>query len=262
MATLLGVTVVDVQVNPAVLEWPGVRDAALAAEAAGFGAFHVFDHLAGVALGGDSMIESFSLLGALSQATSTIELGTMVVNVWNRQPGTLVTAAASIVELSQRPFHLGIGAGTSPTSEWAREQIAAGHHVEPQLAVRHQRVQQVLDLARATWTTDRDDDLASFPLPSPTPSVLVGVKSIALATIAGRSADGINVPWNHPKRVEILAAANVAAGNRPFTRTAYHIYQAELLDPDHPKRVDMTERRIDRLVLAEFGSSPSFPDSV
>ncbi len=255
-------TIVDIQVSPAVLDWAGIREVALAAESAGFGAFHVFDHLAGVALDGDTMIECFSLLGALSQATTTIELGTMVVNVWNRGQGTLVVAAASIATLSGRPFHFGIGAGGAPTSRWAREQIAAGHHVEPDLAARHERVRHVIELARATWATDRGEELTTFPLPSPVPTTLVGVNSTALADLAGRSADGINVPWNHPKRDEFLAAANAAAGDRPFIRTAYHVYDADLLDPEHPKRVAMTEQHIDRLVLAEFGSSPLFPASV
>lgn len=255
-------TLVDVQVNAAVMEWPAIRDAALAAEEAGFGAFHVFDHLAGLPLGGTSMIECFSLLGALSEATTTIELGTMVANVWNRAPGTLVTAAASIAHLSGRPFHFGIGAGSSPSSRWATEQHAAGHPVAPAVEVRHRRVEEVLALAAAEWSRVRPEELSTFPLPSPTPTTLVGVNGVALARIAGRMADGINVPWNHPKRVEIMTAADVAAAGRPFVRTAYHVYAAELLDPAHPKRVEMTESRIDRLVLADFGSSPTFPSSV
>ena len=255
-------TIVDIQVSPAVLSWSGIHEAALAAEAAGFGAFHIFDHLAGVALGGETMLECFSLLGALSQVTTTIELGTMVVNVWNRQPGTLVSAAASIANLSGRQVHLGIGAGASPTSRWAREQHAAGHELEPDLARRQQRVVDVLDLADRTWSLERDDELATFPLPSPRPSILVGCNSPSLATIAGRHADGINVPWNQPRRDEILAAADDAAGDRPFVRTAYANYDEAVLDPTHPARLEMDAARIDRLVLADFTSSPSFPARV
>lgn len=255
-------TIIDLQVSPAVLDWSEIREHALAAEAAGFGAFHAFDHLAGLPLGGDSMIECFSLLGALAEATSTIELGTMVANAWNRQIGTLVTAAASIAHLSGRGFHLGIGAGTSPASSWAAEQHAVGHHVEPDVAVRHDRVRQILELAASTWARDRPAALATFPLPSPTPTLIVGVNSVALARIAGRLADGINLPWNQPRRDEILAAANHEAGERPFLRTAYHTYDRDLLDPSHPKRTEMAARRIDRLVLAEFGTSPEFPTSV
>jgi len=255
-------TILDLQVSPAVNDWAAIRDIALAAESAGFGAFHVLDHLAGLPLGGDTMIESFSLLGALAEATTTIELGTMVVNVWNRQIGTLVTAAASIAHLSGRQFHLGVGAGAPPTSRWASEQHAAGHHVEPDLGERQQRVQDVIDLAAASWVPDRAPHLSTFPLPSPAPSIIVGANSIALSQVAGRVADGINVQWNRPRRDDYLAAANEAAGDRLFIRTAYHTYDPALLDREHPTRLEMTERRIDRLVLAEFGASPQLPANV
>lgn len=244
------------------LAWPAIRDVALEAEAAGFGAFHVFDHLAGVALGGDSMLECFSLLGALAEATSTIELGSMVVNVWNRQIGTVVAAAASIADISGRPFHFGIGAGASPTSRWAAEQLAAGHHIERDVEARHQRVQDVLDLAASTWSADRPSELSTFALPSSVPSVIIGVNSVQLSRLAGMSASGINVPWNHPRRAEFYAAADAAAGDRPFVRTAYHVFEPELLDAEHPTRVEMAEQRIDRLVLAHFGTDPKLPASV
>ncbi|MDW3213034.1 MAG: LLM class flavin-dependent oxidoreductase [Ilumatobacteraceae bacterium] len=251
--------IVDLQVSPAVLDWSEIRDIALAAESAGFGAFHVFDHLAGLPLGGTSMIECFSLLGALAEATETIELGTMVVNVWNRQAGTLVSGAASVTALSGRQFHLGIGAGASPTSPWAAEQHAVGAYVEADVAARHERVLRVLDLAGATWRSDRVETLATFPLPSPAPSIIIGVNSTVLARMAGERADGINLQWNRPRRDDYLAAANEAAGDRPFARTAYHTYDRALLDPDHPTRREMADRRIDRLILADFDGSPDLP---
>lgn len=256
------VTVIDLQVNPAVLDWPAIRDVALAAEATGVGAFLVFDHLAGLPLGGSSMIECFSLLGALAEATSTIELGTMVANVWNRRPGTLVTAAASVTHLSGRPFHLAVGAGASPTSRWAAEQIATGAHVEPDVATRHQRVSDVIELAGAQWSPDRPEALSTFPLPRHRPSIMVGVNGLVLARLAGSIADGIVVPWRHERRNEMFDAANEAAGDRPFIRTTYHVYDPDLFDPEHPVRAEMSERRIDRLVLAEFGTVPKLPASV
>jgi alkanesulfonate monooxygenase SsuD/methylene tetrahydromethanopterin reductase-like flavin-dependent oxidoreductase (luciferase family) len=245
-------TVVDIQFSPANTDWATLKAAALAAEQREFGAVFVFDHLAGQPLGGTSMLECFAVLGALAEATTRIELGTMVANVWNRQVGTLVSAAASIVVMSGRPFHLGIGAGASPTSPWAAEQHAAGAYVEPSVETRHARVQEVLELSARQWSPGRDGDQATFPLPTPPPTRIVGVNSERLSRIAGRSADGINLPWSHPRRDAFLAAANESAGTRPFLRTAYTTYDADLLDPTHPDRVAMTERQIDRLVLAVF----------
>lgn len=245
-------TIVDIQLSPACTDWATLRAATVEAERRGFGAVHVFDHLAGLPLEGHTMLECFSLLGALCEVTERVELGTMVANVWNRQAGTLVSAAASITLMSERRFHLGIGAGASPTSPWADEQRRVGAHLEDDLAARHARVDHVLDLVEAQWADDRDDRFATFPLPHPRPITVVGVNSVRLSRLAGRRADGVNVQWRNPRRDEFLAAADDAAGDRPFLRTAYTSYSAELLDADHPERVAMTERRIDRLVLAVF----------
>lgn len=245
-------TIVDIQLSPATTTWPLLRDATIVAEERGFGAVHVLDHLAGLPLGGSTMLECFGLLGALCEITSRVELGAMVANVWNRQVGTLVSAAATIALISGRRFHLGIGAGASPSSTWAAEQHAVGAVLEPDLDLRHARVQEVLDLSTAQWSAVRDDRFATFPLPDPRPIRIVGVNSVRLSRLAGRSADGINVQWRQPRRDEYLAAANEVVGERPFLRTAYTSWAPELLDPGHPDRVAMAERRIDRLVLAVF----------
>jgi len=244
------VTVVDIQLSPACTDWATLRAATIEAERRGYTAVHVFDHLAGLPLDGHTMLECFSLLGALCEVTERVELGTMVANVWNRQAGTLVSAAASIALMSGRRFWLGVGAGAAPGSLWAEEQRRVGARLEPDLGERHARVEQVLDLADQQWADERDESVATFPRPSVRPVTIVGVNSVRLSRLAGRRADGINVQWRTPRRDEFLAAVDDVA--RPFLRTAYTQYHPDLLDPDHPERRAMSERRIDRLVLAVF----------
>jgi alkanesulfonate monooxygenase SsuD/methylene tetrahydromethanopterin reductase-like flavin-dependent oxidoreductase (luciferase family) len=256
------VTVVDIQLSPTRCEWSELREASLAAEELGFGALWVFDHLAGVAVGGTTMLECFTLLGALAEATSTIELGTLVANVWNRQAGTLVSAAASVAIISGRQVHLGIGAGTSPRSPWATEQHAVGADLQDSIVDRHARVAHVLDLTEQEWSPDRSREYATFPLPSPVPTRIVGVNSVALSRLAGARADGINTPWAHARRDEFFAAADAAAAEvgRTVGRSVWAHYDAALLDPEHPTRREMTAARIDRLILVELGR-PSFTRS-
>lgn len=254
--------IVDLQANPAALAWGEFVEVALAAEAAGFAAFHVYDHFAGVALGGDTMLECFTLLGALTQVTSTIELGTMVVNVWNRQVGVAVAAAASVAILADRPTHLGIGAGTAPASQWAIEQRAVDADLESDIAVRHRRVAQFIDLADAQWRVDRDEQFATFPLPTVRPSIIVGVNSIALSELAGSKAAGVNVRWTHPRAVQFLEAARRAAGDRPCALTAYAEWNRDLLDAEHPERVAMAAAGIERLILVVSQGRPDLPDRV
>ncbi len=189
---------IDVQFSPARNSWPVLRDAAQAAEAAGFGAVWVYDHLAGRSLRGDGMLEAFTLLGALATTTTTIELGTMVANVTTRSPGVLAVAATSVTEIADRPMLLGIGAGSSPRGPWAAEMDAVGQPIEPTQSGRHARVEQTLDLLDAIWSPDREEQFATFPLPHRRPPVYLGVNSVVLAELAGRRADGVNVRWHHP----------------------------------------------------------------
>jgi alkanesulfonate monooxygenase SsuD/methylene tetrahydromethanopterin reductase-like flavin-dependent oxidoreductase (luciferase family) len=244
---------IDIQISPANCSWPELGDAALAAEQAGFAALWTFDHLAGVALGGTTMLECFTLLGALAQRTSTIELGTLVANVWNREPGTLVTAAASVALISGRRFHLGLGAGTSPGSRWAFEQHAVGRPLAASIEDRHQRLEHVLDLTEAEWRPDPDDQYRTFPVPPIPPTRIIGVNSVRLSQLAGRRADGINMPWHHPRRDEFMAAAAAAAGGRGLLQTVWSYYDPAILDPEHPERQAMRAAGIDRLILAELG---------
>lgn len=245
-------TVVDLQISPANLTWPELRDAVRRAEDDGFGAFWVFDHLAGQPLLGTTMLDCFSLLGALTELTERIELGTMVVNVWNRQIGTLISAAASVAIMADRPFHLGLGAGANPATRWADEQRAAGASLAPSIEERHARVEATIELARRMWDRDRGEQYATFPLPPRPPTLIIGVNSVRLARLAGRIADGINIQWAHPRKDEFFAAMEEAVVGRPFLRTAYADYDPALLDPSHPDRIEMAERRVDRLVLSRL----------
>jgi alkanesulfonate monooxygenase SsuD/methylene tetrahydromethanopterin reductase-like flavin-dependent oxidoreductase (luciferase family) len=249
---------IDVQFNPARNEWPALRDATLAAEVAGFDAAWVFDHLAGRSLGGDGVLEPFTLLGALAATTTSIELGTLVANVANRQPAVLAAGAASVASIADRGVLLGIGAGTSPRGRWAAEMHVVGQPIEPSVERRHALVEQTIDLLEAMWAPDRGEEWSSFPLPRRAVPVIVGASSVALARIAGRRARGINVAWHHPRRDELLAAAGdaFAASRRSgdFAVTVWAKWDDALLDGDHPERRAMAARRVDRLVLSEHGA--------
>ena len=88
--------------------------------------------------------------------------------------------------------------------------------------------------------------------------MLLGVNGLALATLAGRRADGVNVGWEHPRRDELLATAVAARGDRDgFLLTAWTTWAPELLDADHPQRRAMAACDLDRLVLVvPAGVSP------
>jgi len=251
----------DIQLTASHADWSILRDVALKVENDEYDALWVVDHLAGVPFGGQRSLDCFTFLGALAEATTTIELGALVANVWNRQVGTLAVAAASVSEISGRRFLLGVGAGTSPNSRWAAEQHAVGAEIESEMSVRHRRVEDLLDLTDAMWRADRADQFTTFPLPSPVPPRIIGTNSIELSELAGRRAEGVNVAWNHPRRGELLDVARRAADGRPFQTTTWLPWSREIIADDHPVRVEIAAANIDRVILAVVDNSAEFLSS-
>ncbi len=260
---------IDLQLNPATMPWPGLRAGAEAAEESGFGALWMVDHLAGRSMGGDTMLECFTTLGALAASTRSIALGTLVVNVNNRSPGLLAVAAATLDRIAERPTFLGLGAGASPASTFASEQIDAGHHIEPTLAGRHALVAHQLDVLDLLWS-DTDPDRSDFPRPARPPHVLLGVSSTPLARMAGSRTDGVNVRWHDAAAGELIAAARSAraarsvdhegGARRPFLVTVWARWDPALFDAEHRDRIAMAAAGVDRLILLAI--DPVTPDEI
>ena len=86
------------------------RDLAKKAEASGFHALYVADHLGTTA-------SPFAALTAAALATSTLKLGTYVANAGIRGPLALASDAATVDMISNGRLVLGLGAGHTP-AEW------------------------------------------------------------------------------------------------------------------------------------------------
>lgn len=250
--------ILDVQFNSATTPWPEMRDAVLAAEAAGYGVAWVVDHAAGQVMGGDSMLECCTLVGALAATTSTIGIGTLVANVWNRPLGVLAAAAATAQQIAGGRFWLGVGAGASPTSAYGAEHAALGIELSDSMAVRQHRVIEFLELARTMWTTGQLNGVSGFPQVTDRIPIVIGVNSLALARIAATAldgtVDGINVRSNHPRLEAIIDAAREAlpTGRAPLVITTWARTSEAIRDPDSEQRADFARIGIDRLIVVQF----------
>ena len=56
--------------------------------------------------------DSFALGGAIAAATSRVTLGTAIVPAYNRTPAVLAMSAATLAELSEGRFVLGLGSSS------------------------------------------------------------------------------------------------------------------------------------------------------
>ena len=248
----------DLQINPGNTIWPIARDAALAAEAAGFKTLWTVDHLAGDVMRAPDMPECFTLLGALAGVTSKIELGPLVVNVGNRHPAILANSVATMQQISGGRFVLGLGAGASPNSPFAAERLAIGLLPPEKIADRHAAVINALDVMDEMWSPTRRAEFAAFPMPKPRPQVIIGANSVALAKIAGARTNGINIRATHERAGEILAAAQLAHANsgvdKPFTVSVWEHYDEALLRGDDPRLKTWRSWGVDRAILLMFKS--------
>lgn len=89
-------------------------DSAKAAEAAGFDTVLVMDHfyqLPGLGAPDNSMLECYTLLGALAQHTSKVRLGALVTGNTYRNPAILAKCITTLDHVSGGRAQLGIGSG-------------------------------------------------------------------------------------------------------------------------------------------------------
>ena len=248
--------IIDLQINPGVAPWPVIRDAARAAEEAGFGALWTMDHLQGSVMRAPDMPECFSLLGALAAATSSISLGPLVVNVSNRHPGILANAAATVQHVSGGRLLLGLGAGSGPNSPTAAEKRAIGMTPLPTVAQRHSALESALDVIDELWSPERDSKFESFPRPDPAPPILLGVNGEKLARVAGRRTNGVNIRATHDNARSVVTVAldehRASGRSGPFHATLWDFYDESLLDPRDERRATWESWGVNRLILIMF----------
>lgn len=161
-----------------------IADAARRAEDAGFDMVLLADHV------GPDGLSPLPTLGAVAAATSSIRLGTFVLNAEMRNPVQLAWEAATLDRLSGGRFELGLGAGHTP-----QEFAACGIEMLPP-AARKRRLMAQVELLRALLDGETASseplgvvDAAVVPAVQPRLPILVGGNGAALLAHAGAHAD-------------------------------------------------------------------------
>lgn len=164
---------------------------AQAAEAAGFDVVTIPDHI------GDTMASPLITLAAIARETTTIRLGTFVLNNEMRNPVQLAWEAATLDRLSNGRFELGIGAGHTP-QEFDATGLAYDH-----ARIRKQRLAEAVDIITRLFGGETVDhhgehyDIAAASIEAPLQArlpIMVAGNGDALLTHAAQTADivGLN----------------------------------------------------------------------
>jgi alkanesulfonate monooxygenase SsuD/methylene tetrahydromethanopterin reductase-like flavin-dependent oxidoreductase (luciferase family) len=241
---------VDVLLIPVNARWSQMRDAATAAEEVGFAGLWTWDHaVTWAAVEPDSgpsprpALECWTVLAALAASTGRMGLGSLVLNTGRRDPVLLAQMSATLQEVCGGRLRLGLGAGASPGSAFAREDALLGRAVlaDP---VRRDRLAQTVASLRRWWAPNN-------PLltPRPPPPVIIGANGIRLAVLAGQVADGLDIRATAEHGPALIQRARTAADGRPFEVSAHVAFHPRWLDRTGEGWQRLARLGVDRLIL-------------
>ncbi len=252
----------DVLLIPMGATYRQMRSAGLEVERAGFDGIWTWDHLRDPSGDGSSVPECWTTLTALAEAVPRVTLGPLVLNVANHDPGVLANMAATLQQVSGGRLLLGVGAGGSLQTPYAREQIGIGRPVHPD-GVRRAQVIEAVQVLRRLWSGDTSDfEGAHYQLrrpsgylrPDPPPPIIVGGFGLRMAVVAGRYGDGLNTQAFHPELPSMIKIArrereDAGRDSDDFLVTVFAGMDARWLDRNSSDRATLAELGVDRLIL-------------
>ena len=253
---------IDLLLVPFGTTYREMREAAVAAEEAGFNGLWTFDHLRDTSPARPGPVpECWTVLSALAEATSRLQLGPLVLNVANRRPGVLANMAATLQDVSGGRLVLGLGAGGGPGTPYSPEQEMLGLQ-PPDGRERADQVAEAAQVLRLLWAgrgmgfEGRHYQLRSphgFLSPSPPPPIVIGGFGPRMAAIAGRYGDGLNAPARLPGLQDLIERARVAhaASGRDsaFEISLFTGFSRSWLDAAGRDRAEIERLGAGRLIL-------------
>lgn len=196
----IGITLPQADGDPnAPLRYADTRAAALRAEEAGFDSVWIMDHLLFQGEGQPhvGVWEGWTFLAALAEATTRVELGTLVTCTAFRNPALLAKMATAVDEISGGRLILGLGAG------WHAPEFTAFGFPFDHLASRFAEAMRIIvPLLRDGEVNfrgvyERAVDCVNLPR-GPRPGgipILTGVQGPRLMALTAALADAWNTAW-------------------------------------------------------------------
>jgi F420-dependent oxidoreductase-like protein len=226
MAPALGY---GVQIACEGMSWPECLDIARTAEQSGYHSVWVPDHYVATPDGlvpsvRTPLLDGWTALGALAQATRRIRLGPLVASNTFRHPAILAKMVATLDHVSGGRIELGMGAG------WYEFEHSSLGIPFPPLPERLRALAEAIPIVKALWTQDEVSFKGRYysltgavsepkPLQKPHPPLVIGAigDRVALRN-AARHADHWNVyctPDIYSAKLEVLRSHCAALGRDP-----------------------------------------------
>jgi F420-dependent oxidoreductase-like protein len=211
------------------MSWPECLDIAQAAEQLGYHSVWLPDHYVATPDGlvpdvRTPLLDGWTTLGAIAQATRRIRLGPLVASNTFRHPAILAKLAATLDHLSGGRAECGMGAG------WFELEHTSLGIPFPPVPERLRALEEAIRIVRALWTQDSVDFEGRYyqlrgavaqpkPVQKPGPPLVIGAfgDKLALRNVA-RHADHWNVycsPELYAQKNETLRKHCAALGRDP-----------------------------------------------
>jgi len=177
---------VQAAVAPTMSAW---RDQARMAEDLGYSTLYVSDHL-------DAQFEPLVAMTVAAEATSTLHVGSGVLNNDLRNPVVLAKQIATLGLAAEGRVEVGLGAG------WLRSDYEQAGIAFDEPAVRVDRLAESLAVMKRLWSEGAATfagryytvrDAQCDPRPASPPRVIVGGGSKRILTVAAEQADTVGV---------------------------------------------------------------------
>lgn len=179
-----------------------LKDIALECEDQEYDSFWIMDHLLQIGLVGspdEPIMEAYTTLSALAAVTSKIQLGALCTCNFFRNPALLAKMGATIDQISEGRFWLGLGAG------WFEEEAKSyGYNFESN-QTRLAMLEEAVQVIETAWTKENPtfhgkyytiENFRLYPKPvqKPRPRILIGGEGerITLRLVA-KYADACNL---------------------------------------------------------------------
>ncbi|CAN5553379.1 LLM class F420-dependent oxidoreductase [soil metagenome] len=214
----------DGTMSPTAKRWKDVLALTVAAESAGLDSVWVADHM--IFDYPDTPIqgrwECWSVLAAMAQATTRIEIGPLVTCAGFRNPALLAKTAETVDEISNQRLVLGLGAG------WHEpEFVSYGFPYDRRASRFEEQFQIIYNLIRqghVDFTGEFESAPNCYLRPrgprGATMPIMIGTDGPRLLKVAARYADIWNTTWTHSvdevlPRIAALDAACDNVGRDP-----------------------------------------------
>jgi probable F420-dependent oxidoreductase len=189
-----------------------LKDKARRLEGAGFDVLHLPDHIGAPA--------PFPVLTAIAAATTTVRVGTYVLNACFYKPALLARDAAAVNDLSDGRLELGLGAG------YVKEEFEAAELPYPSAGQRVDYLRHV--------TTYLKEHHPSIP-------ILIAGNGNRLLTVAAQHADKIGLTGANNALAERIEFVRAAAGDR-FADLELNLAITAVSDASGKPDLSMTRR--------------------